>query len=308
MNYDSYISSEHEGKLNEARGFLNEARNLLDPSNIDTLLSAPLARLSGELREDIERTNAQTLERLQDHFTNYNANEIGRIFEAKKAELAEILTTKIDFETLFNANKEHFLNINAAAFQNELRTMLNEDENLERALSDLAARVEGAEQNAADMVLSRLESLDFDALARGIMLEAARVAVEEILHEHESQEAAANLAAEHLVGREGFVEDLARKILENSPLETSLRGLILESLKAMNEKALQSLLSQKELKKRLFVQDMLLSSLSLQEELKTIMESTRLINDYQLIAKRAEYVQSLEPNDQALRELKFKAV
>ena len=222
--------------------------------------------------------------------------------------MAEILTTKIDFETLFNANKEHFLNINAAAFQNELRTILNEDENLERALSDLAARVEGAEQNAQEMVSSRIESLDFDALARGLMIDAVRAAVGEILHEHESQEAAANLAAEHLVSREGFVEDLAGKILENSPLKTSLRGLILESLKTMNEKALQALLSQKELKKRLFVQDMLLASLSLQEELKIIMESTRLINDYQLIAKRAAYVQSLKPEDEALRGLKFKAV
>ena len=56
----------------------------------------------------------------------------------------------------------------------------------------------------------------------------------------------------------------------------------------------------------MILQDMIIASLSLQNELKIISENMIFINDYKLIEKRKEFLESLDKEN--AKENKFKAV
>ena len=57
----------------------------------------------------------------------------------------------------------------------------------------------------------------------------------------------------------------------------------------------------------MILQDMIIASLSLQNELKIINENMAFVNDYKLIEKRKEFLENLD-NPKLLFENKFKAV
>mgnify|MGYP003375976393 FL=1 len=59
----------------------------------------------------------------------------------------------------------------------------------------------------------------------------------------------------------------------------------------------------------MILQDMIIASLSLQNELKIISENMAFINDYKLIEKRKEFLENLDKeNAKLLFENKLKAV
>ena len=95
-------------------------------------------------------------------------------------------------------------------------------------------------------------------------------------------------------------------ILNHSVLEGKIKYELAKVLESINKQALERALNHKELKKMMVLQDMIIASLSLQNELKIISENMVFINDYKLIEKRKEFLENLDKEN--AKENKFKAV
>ncbi|MCR2103299.1 hypothetical protein CUPS4256_08600 [Campylobacter upsaliensis] len=304
MNYENYINNNYAQKISEASKLLNEAKDLLRAENIDSLLNAKFALLSAELRELINSVSETKTGELKEHITYYNHNELQKSYAKNKEDLIQSLALQIDFNALFAANKNEFINITKGEFSKELQRLLNENESLENAINILKAKVENATQNANIALNQRLESLELERLTKELLRAEITRLSKEALKENApfiSQE-----CAKELLKDEDFLENLVSDILNHSVLEGKIKYELAKVLESINKQALERALNHKELKKMMILQDMIIASLSLQNELKIISENMVFINDYKLIEKRKEFLESL--NEENAKENKFKAV
>lgn len=307
MNYENYINDNYTQKINEASKLLNEAKVLLSSENIDSLLSAKFALLSAELRELIVNVNELKTSELKEHITYYNHNELQKSYTKNKEDLINSLALQIDFNALFAANKNEFINITKQEFSKELQRLLNENESLENAINALKAKVENTTQEANKALNERLESLELENLTKELLRAEITRLSNEALKENApfiSQE-----SAKELLANEDFLANLVSDILNHSVLASKIKYELGKVLESINKQALERALNHKELKKMMLLQDMIIASLSLQNELKIISENMIFINDYKLIEKRKEFLESLDKeNAKLLFENKFKAV
>lgn len=307
MNYENYINDNYTQKINEASKLLNEAKDLLRAENIDSLLSAKFALLSAELRELIINVNELKTSELKEHITYYNHNELQKSYTKNKEDLINSLALQIDFNALFAANKNEFINITKQEFSKELQRLLNENESLENAINALKAKVENTTQEANKALNERLESLELENLTKELLRAEITRLSNKALKENApfiSQE-----SAKELLANEDFLANLVSDILNHSVLASKIKYELGKVLESINKQALERALNHKELKKMMLLQDMIIASLSLQNELKIISENMIFINDYKLIEKRKEFLESLDKeNAKLLFENKFKAV
>ena len=307
MNYENYINDNYTQKINEASKLLNEAKVLLRAENIDSLLSAKFALLSAELRELVINVNELKTSELKEHITYYNHNQLQKSYAKNKEDLINSLALQIDFNALFAANKNEFINITKQEFSKELQRLLNENESLENAINALKAKVENTTQEANKALNERLESLELENLTKELLRAEITRLSNEALKENApfiSQE-----SAKELLANEDFLANLVSDILNHSILASKIKYELGKVLESINKQALERALNHKELKKMVLLQDMIIASLSLQNELKIISENMIFINDYKLIEKRKEFLESLDKeNAKLLFENKFKAV
>lgn len=307
MNYENYINGNYAEKIGEASKLLNEAKDLLRAENIDSLLSAKFALLSAQLRELVNSVSETKTSELKEHITYYNHNQLQKSYAKNKEDLIQSLALQIDFNALFAANKNEFINITKQEFSKELQRLLNENESLENAINILKERVENTTQNANIALNQRLESLELERLTKELLRAEITRLSNKALKENApfiSQE-----SAKELLRDEGFLENLVSDILNHSVLEGKIKYELAKVLESINKQALERALNHKELKKMIVLQDMIIASLSLQNELKIISENMVFINDYKLIEKRKEFLESLDKeNAKLLFENKFKAV
>ena len=307
MNYENYINDNYTKKINEASKLLNEAKVLLSSENIDSLLSAKFALLSAQLRELVNSVSETKTSELKEHITYYNHNELQKSYAKNKEDLINSLALQIDFNALFAANKNEFINITKQEFSKELQRLLNENESLENAINILKAKVENTTQEANKALNERLESLELKRLTKELLRAEITRLSNEALKENApfiSQE-----SAKELLANEDFLANLVSDILNHSVLASKIKYELGKVLESINKQALERVLNHKELKKMMLLQDMIIASLSLQNELKIISENMILINDYKLIEKRKEFLESLDKeNAKLLFENKFKAV
>lgn len=307
MNYENYINDNYTQKINEASKLLNEAKVLLRAENIDSLLSAKFALLSAELRELVNSVSETKTSELKEHITYYNHNELQKSYAKNKEDLINSLALQIDFNALFAANKNEFINITKQEFSKELQRLLNENESLENAINALKAKVENTTQEANKALNERLESLELKRLTKELLRAEITRLSNEALKENApfiSQE-----SAKELLANEDFLANLVSDILNHSVLASKIKYELGKVLESINKQALERALNHKELKKMMILQDMIIASLSLQNELKIISENMIFINDYKLIEKRKEFLESLDKeNAKLLFENKFKAV
>lgn len=304
MNYENYINDNYTQKINEASKLLNEAKDLLRAENIDSLLNAKFALLSAELRELINSVSETKTGELKEHLTHYNYNELQKSYTKNKEDLIQSLALQIDFNALFAANKNEFINITKQEFSKELQRLLNENESLENAINILKERVENTTQNANIALNQRLEGLELERLTKELLRAEITRLSNKALKENApfiSQE-----SAKELLSDEGFLENLVSDILNHSVLEGKIKYELAKVLESINKQALERALNHKELKKMMILQDMIIASLSLQNELKIISENMVFINDYKLIEKRKEFLENLDK--ETAKENKFKAV
>lgn len=304
MNYENYINGNYAEKIGEASKLLNEAKDLLRAENIDSLLNAKFALLSAELRELINSVSEIKTSELKEHLTHYNHNELQKSYAKNKEDLIQSLALQIDFNALFTANKNEFINITKEEFSKELERLLNENESLENAINILKAKVENTTQNANIALNQRLESLELERLTKELLRDEITRLSKEALKENApfiSQE-----SAKELLRDEDFLENLVSDILNHSVLEGKIKYELAKVLESINKQALERALNHKELKKMMILQDMIIASLSLQNELKIISENMVFINDYKLIEKRKEFLENLDKEN--AKENKFKAV
>lgn len=307
MNYENYINDNYTQKINEASKLLNEAKVLLSSENIDSLLSAKFALLSAQLRELVNSVSETKTSELKEHITYYNHNELQKSYAKNKEDLINSLALQIDFNALFAANKNEFINITKQEFSKELQRLLNENESLENAINILKAKVENTTQEANKALNERLESLELKRLTKELLRAEITRLSNEALKENApfiSQE-----SAKELLANEDFLANLVSDILNHSVLASKIKYELGKVLESINKQALERVLNHKELKKMMLLQDMIIASLSLQNELKIISENMILINDYKLIEKHKEFLESLDKeNAKLLFENKFKAV
>lgn len=307
MNYENYINGNYAEKIGEASKLLNEAKVLLSSENIDSLLSAKFALLSAELRELVNSVSETKTSELKEHITYYNHNQLQKSYAKNKEDLINSLALQIDFNALFAANKNEFINITKQEFSKELQRLLNENESLENAINALKAKVENTTQEANKALNERLESLELENLTKELLRAEITRLSKEALKENApfiSQE-----SAKELLRDEDFLQNLVSDILNHSVLASKIKYELGKVLESINKQALERALNHKELKKMMILQDMIIASLSLQNELKIISENMIFINDYKLIEKRKEFLESLDKeNAKLLFENKFKAV
>ncbi|EMI4816099.1 hypothetical protein V6N98_001547 [Campylobacter upsaliensis] len=304
MNYENYINDNYAQKISEASKLLNEAKDLLRAENIDSLLNAKFALLSAELRELINSVSETKTGELKEHIIHYNHNELQKSYAKNKEDLIQSLALQIDFNALFVANKNEFINITKQEFSKELQRLLNENESLENAINILKAKVENTTQNANIALNQRLESLELERLTKELLrAEITRLSKEAL---KENAPFISRESAKELLKDEDFLENLVSDILNHSVLEGKIKYELAKVLESINKQALERALNHKELKKMMILQDMIIASLSLQNELKIISENMVFINDYKLIEKRKEFLESLDKEN--AKENKFKAV
>lgn len=304
MNYENYINDNYTQKINEASKLLNEAKVLLSSENIDSLLSAKFALLSAQLRELVINVNELKTSELKEHITYYNHNQLQKSYTKNKEDLINSLALQIDFNALFAANKNEFINITKQEFSKELQRLLNENESLENAINILKAKVENTTQEANKALNERLESLELERLTKELLRAEITRLSNEALKENApfiSQE-----SAKELLANEDFLANLVSDILNHSVLASKIKYELNKVLESINKQALERALNHKELKKMMILQDMIIASLSLQNELKIISENMVFINDYKLIEKRKEFLENLDKEN--AKENKFKAV
>ena len=304
MNYENYINGNYAEKIGEASKLLNEAKDLLRAENIDSLLNAKFALLKAELRELINSVNETKTGELKEHLTHYNHNELQKSYAKNKEDLIQSLALQIDFNALFAANKNEFINITKGEFSKELERLLNENESLENAINILKERVENTTQNANIALNQRLENLELERLTKELLrAEITRLSKEAL---KENAPFISRESAKELLRDEDFLENLVSGILNHSVLEGKIKYELAKVLESINKQALERALNHKELKKMMILQDMVIASLSLQNELKIISENMVFINDYKLIEKRKEFLENLDKEN--AKENKFKAV
>lgn len=304
MNYENYINGNYAEKIGEASKLLNEAKDLLRAENIDSLLNAKFALLSAELRELINSVSETKTGELKEHITYYNHNELQKSYAKNKEDLIQSLALQIDFNALFAANKNEFINITKGEFSKELERLLNENESLENAINILKAKVENTTQNANIALNQRLEGLELERLTKELLrAEITRLSKEAL---KENAPFISRESAKELLKDEDFLENLVSDILNHSVLEGKIKYELAKVLESINKQALERALNHKELKKMMILQDMIIASLSLQNELKIISENMVFINDYKLIEKRKEFLENLDKEN--AKENKFKAV
>ncbi|MBS4235994.1 hypothetical protein CVU5213_07405 [Campylobacter vulpis] len=307
MNYENYINESYAEKIGEASKLLNEAKDLLKAENIDSLLNAKFALLSMELRELIINNNELKTSELKEHIIYYNHDELQKSYAKNKEDLINSLALQIDFNALFVANKNEFINITKAEFSKELQRLLNENESLENAINLLKERVENTTQNANIALNERLESLELERLTKELLrAEITRLSNEAL---RENATFISKESAKELLANEDFLANLVSDILNHSVLASKIKYELAKVLESINKQALERALNHKELKKMMILQNMIIASLSLQNELKIISENMAFINDYKLIEKRKEFLENLDKeNAKLLFENKFKAV
>lgn len=307
MNYENYLNTDYQRKIDEANKLLNEAKELLSDENINGTLNKKFAYLSTELRGLIVTINEMKMSETREYLEHYNYNELQKSYERNKDDLLRNLALMVDFNAIFTANKEVFLNINEANFRNELNTLLNENETLNTALNELSLRVEQSEAEAELKLNEKLENLDLTSLSQELLrAEITRLSQEAI---KDNAEFISKETAEALILDENFLNYVTSELMLNSIFQSRFKMALNEVLESINEKALQRVLNTRELKRKMILHDMISLSLSLQNELKIISENMSFINDYKLIEKRKEFLENL--NEQSAKELyenKFKAV
>ncbi|MCA5589813.1 hypothetical protein LA342_08535 [Campylobacter upsaliensis] len=205
------------------------------------------------------------------------------------------------------ANKNEFINITKQEFSKELQRLLNENESLENAINILKERVENTTQNANIALNERLESLELENLTKELLrAEITRLSNEAL---KENAPFISKESAKELLTNEDFLANLVSDILNHSVLASKIKYELAKVLENINKQALERALNHKELKKMMILQNMIIASLSLQNELKIISENMVFINDYKLIEKRKEFLENLDKeNAKLLFENKFKAV
>ena len=214
MNYDNYISNDYQGKLNEENKLLNEARDLLNTEYIGRLLSAKFALLKTELQELTTNINELKTRELKEHITSYNHNELQNSYAQNNEDLINSLALQIDFNALFAANKNEFINITKAEFSKELQRLLNENESLENAINILKERVENTTQNANIALNERLEGLELERLTKELLrAEITRLSNEAL---RENAPFISKESAKELLANEDFLANLVSDILNHS--------------------------------------------------------------------------------------------
>lgn len=307
MNYENYIGNDYESRLNELKSLLNEAKGLLSDENVSGILNAKFSHLSTELRGLITKINELKISETREHLEHYNYNQIQRVYAKYKNDLVDTLARNIDFESLFLANKEVFLNINEKAFKNELQTLLNSNDNLNKALRELEGSVDEVGENIKSEIEARVEEIELNELAGQILRNEIVFLAEKTLNEN--KEFLTKEIAESILKDNDFCDVLVNGVLDNSIFKNSLRDALWTSLERLNEQAITRVLNHREMRKNMILQDLILASLSLQNELKIISENMNFINDYKLIEKRKEFLENITQEDAHLiLERKFKAV
>lgn len=307
MNYENYIGSEYEDRLSEVKRLLNEAKSLLSEENISGVLNTKFNHLSVELRGLITKINELKISETREHLEHYNYNQIQRVYAKYKNDLVDTLARNIDFESLFLANKEVFLNINEKAFKNELQTLLNSNDNLNEALRELEGSVDEVALNVEAKIDEKLENLELNNIARTLLRQEITHLAKDSIEQNKTL--ISEEVARSLLNDEDFLNESLNALLDNSIFKNSLKETLWTSLERLNEKALERVLNHREMKKMLILQDMIVASLSLQNELKIITENMNFINDYKLIEKRKEFLENITQQDaNLLHERKFKAV
>lgn len=167
--------------------------------------------------------------------------------------------------------------------------------------------MENTTQEANKALNERLESLELENLTKELLrAEIARLSNEAL---KENAPFISQESAKELLANEDFLANLVSDILNHSVLASKIKYELGKVLESINKQALERALNHKELKKMMLLQDMIIASLSLQNELKIISENMIFINDYKLIEKRKEFLESLDKeNAKLLFENKFKAV
>lgn len=307
MNYENYIGNDYETRLNELKSLLNEAKGLLSDENISGILNTKFSHLSTELRGLITKINELKISETREHLEHYNFNQIQRVYAKYKNDLVDTLARNIDFESLFLANKEVFLNINEKHFKNELETLLNSNDTLNEAIRELEGSVDEVSENIKSEIEYRIDEIDLNTMAINILRsEIVNIARDCV---NNNGELIAKETAERILVNVDFCEELVNGVLDNSIFKNSLKDALWTSLERLNEQAITRVLNHREMQKNIILQDLVMASLSLQNELKIISENMNFINDYKLIEKRKEFLENITQEDAHLiLERKFKAV
>lgn len=307
MNYDNYISNDYQGKLNEANKLLNEAKELLANENINALLNVKFANLSTELRGLIVSINEMKISETREYLEHYNYNELQKSYAKNKEDLVRALALNVDFESLFIANKDKFININNAQFEKELQRLLDENEPINEAIFKLCEKVINVENEMSEQMEAKINDFDLTALCIALLKDQIISISKEVVKENVNL--ISKESAKQILNDEAFLNSLLNEILEHSIFKGRFKMALYETLESINKKALEKVMNHRELKKMMILQDMVTASLSLQNELKIITENMNFINDYKLIEKRKEFLESLnDENAKLLYENKLKAV
>lgn len=307
MNYENYLTSENEATINELKGLLNEAKEDLNEATIRKSLNNSLESIKRELRAYIEQTSELKLNQVGEHLEHYNYNRLESLFLANRDRIAKSLAFLVDFESLFLANSQKFTALNERILKDKIRELLVEDNAFNEALENYKNELEGGVNSIENEARARLEAFSIEDYAREYLSEAIERTLGQALSIHESE--IIDNFAQGLLNNEVFKNSLINDILQKSTFKNELKNRLEQTLEALNVKAIEKALNNKALKRQLFLNALITSEMSLQNELKTINSIMSGLNEMSLHEKRREFLESInEQNANAIMENKFKAV
>lgn len=305
MNYESYIQGNFETQLNKAQTLLNKSEELLQSENLKKALKPSFDTLKEDLKQNLQRENSRALNQNKAELREFNNANLQNVFSQNKEEIINSLSEKIDIESLFLKHKNEFLKSNT--INEELKKLLNENEDLNHILNTLEAEVSKAKESLEEKASQKLEALNLNSLITAIIEDKIQALSYEALENNKAL--IAKESVKSLMQDESFLNSLSTDVVNEGIFVSEVKRQLERILNALNEKAISRLMDENKLKKRLVEQDILLLNLSLQNELKILNENLSLVNDLSLMQKRREFLEQIdEENANTLLENKFKVI
>lgn len=316
MTYGNDLILELSQKLQKAELLLKEIQESFSQEGINEKFKIEFEAQKESWEESLKNFTLKQITIQTEDFKNTLKNEqdikLENFYQNNKPEILEELSSKVSFKDIFRANADVLNSLNERNLKNILEQKLKENDYLaffEAFKSDLESNRQSAlkltnqsisetkaeiKQELEDFKagLSELDILKLtqNLLERNIKNDLENLS-EKVLNLQKTT-ISTELLKKYTTTKEGveILKEMLKNVLKDKLTERELSDKIEAWLLKENQKLLEQILKSKEMLNFDFKNNLVLSSLSLKNELATITEHLAILNDLKLKELRAKWL------------------
>ncbi len=266
----------------ESKKLLEQAKEAISHTSILTNCEIAINSIKQDLTEFVTQTNAQELETTKQTLKAQQAQELERLFSSNIAQIAEILSPKINLQALSKNISDDFIEQNAQIFKECIDASLEK-----RSYQEvIQSKIEQILSNLSD----KLEAIDITHLTQAGINALLQKHKEEILQALDipflQNEILNDSTLKVRISLD--VQNYARKIIEQNYLSA-----VKEVLKQKAKEVFEEVVALEELKEKRFLSGLNLAAISIEAELKAITKTLNAISDVTIAKNRLEALNNI---------------